>query len=693
MRLFERNPTPVDNLGELLRETFGLSAFRPYQEDVCREVTLGRDVLLVMPTGAGKSLCYQLPGIARAGTTLVISPLIALMEDQTAQLQTAGFVAERIHSGRDRGESRRVCRDYLDGGLDFLFIAPERLSVPGFPEMLARNKPVLIAVDEAHCISHWGHDFRPEYRMLKERLPLLRPAPVIALTATATPLVQRDIVDQLGLGDVLRFIHGFRRSNIAIEMVDLRPSLRAAATERILSDPANRPAIVYAPTRRQSEDLAERLAARFPSAPYHAGLPAARRDETHTAFLKGHMDVVVATIAFGMGIDKPDVRTVIHTAMPGSVEAYYQEIGRAGRDGLPSRAILLHGYVDRRTHEFFLDRDYPEPARLERIYNELSPSWQSKDALLDRVRIDADDLDRALEKLWIHGGASVDPEENVKRGEDRWRRAYQAQRRHKWAELDLITGYAGCRECRMLHLLRHFGDREARGEACGMCDFCRPDDCQVLTFTEPSADERSSMARLLESLEERDDQATGRLHREVFGEALARDDFENLLGALARAGLVEVRDDAFERDGKVIRFRRVRTTDRGRADGAIASVRVPVAPELTFPASRPARRRRGPRTRTKRTEDRPFHETVVELPGPAAKASPELMAALREWRLAEARRRRVPAFRILSNRSLTAIAETRPKDEDGLLRVHGMGSKRIEKFGQTILQIVRGAPD
>lgn len=224
-----------------------------------------------------------------------------------------------------------------------------------------------------------------------------------------------------------------------------------------------------------------------------------------------------------------------------------------------------------------------------------------------------------------------------------------------------------------------------------MCDFCRPDDCQVLTFTEPSADERRSMTRVLESLDERDDQATGRLHREVFGESLARDDFENLIGALARAGLVEVRDDAFERDGKVIRFRRVRTTDRGRAPGAVEAVRVPVAPESTLPEAKLTRRRRRPKKT--RAEDTPFHQTVVEMPGPAPKASPELMAALREWRLAEARRRRVPAFRILSNRSLTAIAEARPRDDNGLLRIHGMGSKRVENFGETILQIVRDATD
>ena len=206
-------PTPSDPIGmekkaesllsadldTILAEVFRFSSFRPYQRKVCESVIQGQDLLLVMPTGSGKSLCYQLPGIVRKGTTLVVSPLIALMEDQTAGLRQKGFAADRIHSGRTRSDSRQVCRDYLNGGLEFLFIAPERLAVPGFPEMLARRKPVLIAIDEAHCISQWGHDFRPDYRLLGERLPILRPAPVIAMTATATPRVQKDIVQQLGM--------------------------------------------------------------------------------------------------------------------------------------------------------------------------------------------------------------------------------------------------------------------------------------------------------------------------------------------------------------------------------------------------------------------------------------------------------------------------------------------------------------
>jgi DNA topoisomerase-3 len=285
----------------LLRSRFGFAEFRPYQEAACGAVLSGRDTLVVMPTGAGKSLCYELPGLALGGTTLVVSPLIALMEDQVQKLGEHGLRAERIHSGRPRAESRRVCTDYLAGELDFLYIAPERLSVPGFPEMLARRKPVLVAVDEAHCISHWGHDFRPDYRLLEERLRALRPTPVIALTATATPMVQKDIAEQLALDSPSLHIHGFRRDNIAIEVAEMRPSVRRAVVASVLADPERRPALVYAPTRKESEALAADLAAEIPAAAYHAGMPAAARDENQSRFLTGELEVIVATIAFGMG--------------------------------------------------------------------------------------------------------------------------------------------------------------------------------------------------------------------------------------------------------------------------------------------------------------------------------------------------------------------------------------------------------
>ena len=291
-----RAPTPPGELRKLLKEAFGFEDFRPYQEEVCRAATQGEDLLLVMPTGAGKSLCYQLPGLARAGTTLVVSPLIALMEDQVARLQSLGFAAERIHSGRDRATSRQVCADYLEGHLDFLFIAPERLGVPGFVELLARRTPALIAIDEAHCISQWGHDFRPDYRLLGARLPLLRPAPVVALTATATPDVQQDIVQQLGLkgvrgGAARTFIHGFRRTNIAIEVRELNPGQRGEAIREVLS--ARRSAVrpSSTPPRASTPSSSRTCWARTSPPPsYHAGLQPAERDRVQAAFLEGRVE-------------------------------------------------------------------------------------------------------------------------------------------------------------------------------------------------------------------------------------------------------------------------------------------------------------------------------------------------------------------------------------------------------------------
>ena len=220
--------TPGTPLRELLKSRFGFAEFRASQEKVCESIVGGSDALVVMPTGAGKSLCYQIPGLARQGTTLVISPLLALIDDQVSKLAALGMRVEQIHSGRTREAQRAACVRYLQGELDFLFIAPERLAVPGFPEMLQKRKPALIAIDEAHCISQWGHDFRPEYRRLGERLAGLRPAPVVALTATATGMVQEDIVKQLGIASANRFIQGFRRTNLAIRVHEVPVPERAS---------------------------------------------------------------------------------------------------------------------------------------------------------------------------------------------------------------------------------------------------------------------------------------------------------------------------------------------------------------------------------------------------------------------------------------------------------------------------------
>jgi DNA topoisomerase-3 len=676
-----RRKKPPAGLHALLRDRFRLEGFRPFQEAVCRVVTAGGDVLLVMPTGAGKSLCYQLPGLARGGTTVVVSPLIALMEDQVAALQKLGLKAERIHSGRDRERSREVCHEYLAGELEYLFIAPERLSVAGFPEMLARRTPALIAVDEAHCISQWGHDFRPDYRLLRDRLPMLRPAPIIALTATATPLVQRDIKEQLGIGDAGLFIHGFRRTNIAVEVAEMRPGARATTVERLLSDEAARPAIVYAPTRKQSEALAEQIGRLLPAASYHAGMTPERRDEVQAAFLDGRLDVIVATIAFGMGIDKSNVRTVLHTALPGTVEGYYQEIGRAGRDGLPSRAVLLHSFVDRKTHEHFLKRDYPDPESLQRVYHVLGDEPVPREWIEDQLTRYGEDLGRALDVLRIHRGAVIDPDGQFRRGESGWRRSYDAQHSRKVTQLAEITRFADSRICRMLQLVRHFGDLEDRGEPCGICDVCAPADSIALRFRAPTEQEQLQMEQLLDALRAGNGQTSGQLHKSVFGNSLDRNGHEELIGALARAGLVLEQQDSFEKDGRVIEFKRVRLTPEGQRAGSTAHARIVVdVDDVTLPSGERPRRTRKRKKAVK-----------VELDADTAReaAAPELVEALRGWRHRLAQANRVPPYVILHDSTLLTIAAVRPQSEDELLAIKGMGPKRVERHGAAILELTR----
>ena len=678
-------------LPELLQRVFGFARFRANQEAVCRAAIEGRDLLLVMPTGSGKSLCYQLPAVALGGTALVISPLIALMEDQVAKLAALGLKVARIHSGLDRAVSRQVCVEYLQGALQFLFIAPERLRVPGFPEMLAKRKPALIAIDEAHCISQWGHDFRPDYRMIGQYLPVLRPATVLALTATATPRVQADIVTQLGMERPAKFIHGFRRENLAIEVVEVSVPERAGAICGLLAEKARRPAIVYATSRKQAERLAEELGRKIPAAAYHAGLDAETRERVQTAFQAGELEAVVATIAFGMGIDKANIRTVIHAGLPATLEGYYQEIGRAGRDGKASRTFLMHSYADQRTHDFFLNRDYPPAGHLEQVFGALGEEAQAVEELRAASKLGEEEFDKALEKLEIHGGARVDfgPPRRVTRGGPGWKKTYAAQAQFRAEQMEKVLRFTTSSECRMGVLVRHFGDLEDASQACGVCDACDPAGAVLRLFRRATAAERAMVQAIANDLRGVDHKAAGTLQRSVDAASrLGRDGFDGLLEAMVRAGLVEIEEAEYEKDGEVRRFRKVRLTEAGLRQRDLARVDLLISDgmveEFGGRGAAAVRVRKG-RDATGKTGTKAAAE-----PAALTAADEALAARLREWRAAESKRLRVPAYVVLHDRTLKAVAQARPANPRALLEIDGMGPAKVEKFGAAILELCGG---
>jgi RecQ family ATP-dependent DNA helicase len=686
---------PVE-LHELLRSIFGFARFRANQEAVCRAAIDGRDLILIMPTGFGKSLCYQLPAIALGGTALVISPLIALMEDQAAKLTALGLRVARIHSGLDRSQARQACVDYLAGTPQFLFIAPERLRVPGFGEMLAKRKPALIAIDEAHCISQWGHDFRPDYRMLGQYLPALRPAPVLALTATATPTVQADIVEQLGMVKPAKFIHGFRRDNLAIEVVELSMPERPGAICGLLASAERRPAIVYATSRKMSEQLAEELALRIPAAAYHAGLDAATRERVHTAFQAGELEVVVATIAFGMGIDKADIRTVIHAGLPATLEGYYQEIGRAGRDGAMSRTYLMHSYADQRTHDFFLNRDYPPADHLQQVFRALGENPQPVEELRAASKLGEEEFDKALEKLEIHGGARVDFGGSVTAGGTGWKKTYTIQAQYRAEQFEKVLRFTTSSECRMAALVRHFGDVEDARRTCGICDVCDPAGAVLRLFRRPTAVERAMVQAIAGELRTVDYKATGTLQRNLDPAGrMSRNEFDNLLDAMVRATLIEIEEAEFEKNGKVIRFRKVRLTEAGLELRASTPVELlisdGVAEEFGGRAQAPARSKKTNTTSKAGSLKSTSTKAVEAEPIKLTTAGEALATRLKEWRAAEAKQLGVPAWMVLTERTLTAIAQARPADLRQLLEINGMGPAKVERFGGAILGLCGAA--
>jgi ATP-dependent DNA helicase RecQ len=358
----DRIPIRSDDLEGTLRRVFGLRSFRPRQREIIEDLVAGRDAFVLMPTGGGKSLTYQLPALHRPGTAIVVSPLISLMKDQVDALTANGVRAACYNSALPPDEARRVLARLHGGELDLLYVAPERLMSPAFLERLAGLEIALIAVDAAHCVSQWGHDFRPEYAALGALRECFPGVPLIALTATADPHTREDIVRVLGLAGARRHVLSFDRPNIRYTVLDKRRPLDQLV--RFLARQGGEPGIVYALSRKRVEEIAAGLAARgVAAAAYHAGLAAAVRQDVQERFIRDELQVIVATVAFGMGIDKPNVRYVVHYDLPKNIEGYYQETGRAGRDGLPSEALLLFGAQDVVTARLLIEGSANETQR------------------------------------------------------------------------------------------------------------------------------------------------------------------------------------------------------------------------------------------------------------------------------------------------------------------------------------------
>ena len=498
------------DLESALRQHFGFPAFRAGQREACAAAVAGRDALVVMPTGSGKSLCYQLPALLREDLTIVVSPLVSLMQDQVEALGARGFGdhVALINSQQEAGANAEALERAACGDLRLLYVAPERFSAPRFVNGIREADVGLFVVDEAHCVSQWGHDFRPDYFRLADAARYVGARSLLASTATATPRVAADIEARLGLRDPVRVATGFDRPNLSFAVARPAGHEKAPMIVAALSEEGALPAIVYAGTRAGAEELAQELSGALEeeALAYHAGLERERRAGVQRRFLADEVRVVVATNAFGMGVDKPNVRTVVHATVPASLEAYYQESGRAGRDGRLSRALLLAENRDKALHVHFIQRDELDERLPARVAEALA------DAAVDlegRYAVAADELQRSLgvsgdqlrallghlARAGVIEPAPSSPERLTGRLVRRFDRRAGAHchalategTRARWRQYREVWNYVETGGCRRRTILRHFGDPAEPAAEGPCCDACDPRLVPAAPAPDPSA--------------------------------------------------------------------------------------------------------------------------------------------------------------------------------------------------------------
>ncbi|MEZ4650967.1 MAG: ATP-dependent DNA helicase RecQ [Candidatus Eisenbacteria bacterium] len=645
-------------------ERFGFESFRPGQREAIETLLAIGRLLLVAPTGGGKSLIYQLPASLLPGTTLVVSPLVSLMNDQVLALERLGISATFLAATIDGLEMRQRMRDVARGRYDLLYVAPERLAFEGFRSLIMDLDVPLVAVDEAHCISEWGHDFRPDYLQIGDLISRLPKARILACTATATPIVRDEILVRLGLGpETPQLVRGFARPNLSLRAREVRGKKdRELLVDLTLHEALEKPrsgkgvAIVYAPTRKTTEAESERLVnAGWRSRAYHAGLAAETRDEVHSVFAGGHLDVVVATNAFGMGIDRPDVRAVVHLAPPSSVESYYQEVGRAGRDGADAVGLLL-----------------------------VSPG------------------DMALRRRLIEGdGFEFTPDaETVK---------------HKWNLFLELMRWAEGGSCRHDAILRYFGDEEETLSGCGRCDVCLdlaneggqdPEETSVIVRKALSAVARirgrfgiQLAGKLLRGANDERLRLSGLDDTKTFG-ALREHSEEWILRLLRRCVTAGWVDFTGGDRPVVVLTREGRDVVMGDSP---ARLLLPSG-ELK-PVGRGVGRGGSKRGRAGGFGDGGSGGSGAGGDGASGArsgggsgsaggdvldpAAQELFEALRHHRLEIAKAKSVPPYVVASDRTLREIATIRPRSLADLALVHGIGPAKVEKYGDGLLQVVR----